>query len=130
MLRHRRDVRSARIYHAHLVRERLGLLQGAKITDEAGATRVWPGDADLKAQTPGRHIVGEHPVNVARLGSRCTADHPPTSSGQGGLPGVGERLAIARWDQSSRSRRERGRPGIASGDRYRSARHILFCSLT
>ena len=39
---------------------------------------MWPGDADLKAQRPrGRHIVGEHPVNVARLGSRCTADPAP-----------------------------------------------------
>ena len=34
-------------------------------------------DADLKAQRPrGRHIVGEHPANVTRLGPRCTSYHP------------------------------------------------------
>jgi hypothetical protein len=38
------------------------LLQGAKITDEAGAERVWPGDADLKPLRPRRgDSVGEHP---------------------------------------------------------------------
>jgi hypothetical protein len=50
------------IYHAHLVRECFGLLQGAKITDEAGAERVWPADADLKPLRPRRgDSVGEHP---------------------------------------------------------------------
>ena len=39
----RRDVGPTRIDHAHLVSERLGLLRGAKITDEAGSRGCGPG---------------------------------------------------------------------------------------
>src|SRR5580704_4077570 len=74
LLRHRRDMRPASVDLAHPVRECLGLLQGAKIIYQAGAAQVWTDDADLKAQRPrDRHIVGDHPANVTRLGSSCTA---------------------------------------------------------
>ena len=76
--------------------------------------------SDLKAQTHrGRHIVGEHPVNVTRLGSRCTApDHPDHYQVRAVCRVLVERLVIcSRWDQSSRSRHERA-DRLATGDRY------------
>ena len=78
MLRHRRDISPARVDLAHPVSERIGLLQGVqKITYQAAVAQVWAEDADLKAQRPrDRHIVGDHPAYVARLGLRCTAYHP------------------------------------------------------
>ena len=60
----------------------LGLLQGAKITYQTAVAQAWTEDADLKAQRPrDRHIVGDHPANVARLGLRCTANALTTPIG-------------------------------------------------
>ncbi len=104
---------------AHPVSEHLGLLQGAKIIDEVGATRVWPGDADLKAQRPRRSdIVGEHPANVARLCLRCTPPnhrgHPGHGNGQGGQPGIVRQTADQCWLSCARYVPARTTPQLLS----------------
>lgn len=87
-----------------MVSECLSTGQGEEITYGAGATRVRPGNADLKAQRPrGRHIVGDHAANVSPLGSHCTQTTGPALSTIRDRPPVASMTSPAKLSRPAES---------------------------